>query len=64
MDQPYNLILFVVSFLNKIVKQSTTIMDFIRYACVNLGEAWAPREIAERAICLDGDIGEVLQKLK
>ena len=34
------------------------------YACVNLGEAWAPREIAERAICLDGDIGEVLQKLK
>ncbi len=34
------------------------------YACVNLGEAWAPREIAERAICLDGDIGEVLKKLK
>ena len=34
------------------------------YACVNLGEAWAPGEIAERAICLDGDIGEVLQKLK
>lgn len=34
------------------------------YACVNLGEAWVPREIAERAICLDGDIGEVLQKLK
>lgn len=34
------------------------------YACVNLGEAWAPGKIAERAICLDGDIGEVLQKLK
>ena len=34
------------------------------YACVNLGEAWAPREIAESAICLDGDIGEVLKKLK
>ena len=29
------------------------------YACVNLGEAKAPREIANRSICIDGDIGEV-----
>lgn len=34
------------------------------YACVNLGEAWAPREIAERSICMNGDIGEILEKLK
>ena len=30
------------------------------YACVNYGEAVAPKEIAERAICIDGDIGEIL----
>ena len=34
------------------------------YACVNLGEAWAPREIADRSICVHGDIGEALKKLK
>ena len=33
------------------------------YACVNLGEVWAPGEIADRAICMEGDIGEVLKKL-
>lgn len=30
------------------------------YACVNQGEAFAPKEIAERSVCIDGDIGEVL----
>lgn len=33
------------------------------YACVNLGQAVAPREIMERSICIDGDIGEVLECL-
>ena len=33
------------------------------YACVNLGEAGAPKEIASRSICIDGDIGEVLKRL-
>ncbi|MGN0972012.1 MAG: SIR2 family NAD-dependent protein deacylase, partial [Aristaeellaceae bacterium] len=33
------------------------------YACVNRGQAWAPRDIAERAICLDADIGDVLAAL-
>ena len=33
------------------------------YSCVNLGEAWAPGEIGDRAICIDGDIGEVLQNM-
>ncbi|HIX60571.1 MAG TPA: Sir2 silent information regulator family NAD-dependent deacetylase [Candidatus Blautia gallistercoris] len=34
------------------------------YACINLGEAYAPGEIANRSVCIDGDIGEVLKKLK
>ena len=34
------------------------------YACLNYDEAFAPNEIAGRSICLDGDVGEVLSKLK
>lgn len=34
------------------------------YAYVNLEEADAPREIANQSICIDGDIGEVLKKIK
>ena len=34
-----------------------------RYACINFGEAYAPQEIADRAICMDGDIGETLALL-
>jgi NAD-dependent SIR2 family protein deacetylase len=33
------------------------------YACLNYGEAYAPKEIAEQSICLDGDIGDLLEKL-
>lgn len=33
------------------------------YACVNYGEAFCPGEIADRSICIDGDIGEVLDLL-
>ena len=33
------------------------------YACVNYGEAFCPGEIADRSICIDGDIGEVLKAL-
>lgn len=33
------------------------------YACVNLGEAFAPKEIEERSVCIDGDIGEMLKNL-
>jgi NAD-dependent SIR2 family protein deacetylase len=32
------------------------------YCCINLGEAVAPKEIAERSICVDADIGQVLNK--
>ena len=31
------------------------------YACVNMNEAYAPREISDRAICIDGDIGDVIE---
>lgn len=34
------------------------------YACINYGEAFAPNEIAKRSICIDSDIGAVLEKLK
>jgi NAD-dependent SIR2 family protein deacetylase len=30
------------------------------YACINYGEAVAPREIEKRSICINGDIGEVI----
>ncbi|MCC8356528.1 MAG: Sir2 silent information regulator family NAD-dependent deacetylase [Oscillospiraceae bacterium] len=33
------------------------------YACINLGEAFCPREIAPQAICIDNDIGSVLTML-
>ena len=31
------------------------------YVTLNLGEALCPREIASRSLCIDGDIGKVLQ---
>ena len=33
------------------------------YACLNFGEAFAPKEIEHKAICINGDIGEVLGRL-
>ncbi len=33
------------------------------YACVNLGEASAPKELGARSICIDADIGSVLDRL-
>ena len=33
-----------------------------RYVCVNQGQAYAPRELGERSLCLDGDIGAVLRE--
>ena len=34
------------------------------YACINLGEADAPDDIAARSICIGGDIGAVLEGLR
>ena len=33
------------------------------YACINYGEALCPDDIQDRAICIDGDIGEALRRL-
>jgi hypothetical protein len=32
------------------------------YACLNYGEAFCPEEIADRSICIDGDIATILQE--
>ena len=34
------------------------------YACVNRGQADCPREIGERAVCVDADIGDVVAMLR
>ena len=34
------------------------------YACINQGEAVCPAEIAQRSICIDGDLAEVLARLR
>ena len=34
------------------------------YACINRGEAVFPTEIEGRSVCIDGDIGEVLDDLR
>ncbi len=34
------------------------------YACINYGEAFCPKAIEDRSICIDKDIGEVLEVLK
>ena len=33
------------------------------YVCINLGEAYAPREIEARSICINADIGSVLMQI-
>lgn len=34
------------------------------YACINDGQAYAPREIRERSICINGDIHQILNALQ
>ena len=34
------------------------------YACINQGQAVCPHEIGKQSICIDGDIGEVLARLR
>ncbi len=33
------------------------------YACINYGEAFAPRDIEKRSLCMDGDIGRILEEV-
>ncbi len=34
------------------------------YACLNYGEAFAPEEIKNKSICINGDIGAVLNQIQ
>ena len=34
------------------------------YACLNYSEAFCPRKIEDRSICIDGDAGAILEQLK
>ena len=36
----------------------------VPYACVNYGEALCPEDIGKQAICIDGDIGMVIDELR
>lgn len=40
----------------KRVKENSTAV----YACINMGEAFAPKEIIKQSILIDGDIGDVM----
>jgi len=33
------------------------------YACINYGEAFCPKDIEDRSICIDGDIVAILNKI-
>ena len=34
------------------------------YVCINYGEAVCPKDIRKQAICINGDIGAILQNLQ
>lgn len=49
--------------------EKITFLDVYRntqaiYACINYGDAAAPEEIAERSVCIDDDIRNVLEQIK
>lgn len=33
------------------------------YVCINMGEAYAPEEIKDKSVCINGDINDILNKL-
>ena len=40
--------------------QMTAANEKAAYACLNYGEAFCPKQIEKQAVCLNGDIGEIL----
>ncbi|MBR0520923.1 MAG: Sir2 silent information regulator family NAD-dependent deacetylase [Spirochaetales bacterium] len=44
--------------------QMTAVNPKSVYACINYSEAYSIRQIERQSICIDGDIGEVLNKLR
>ena len=43
--------------------QMTMANDNAVYVCINYGEAFCPKEIADRSICINGDIETILEEL-
>lgn len=43
--------------------QYTAQNELAVYACLNMGQAYAPDEIAGRSICIDGDIAEIVARM-
>ena len=43
--------------------QMTAKIPRATYACINRGEVFCPAEIADRAVCIDGDIGDILARI-
>lgn len=44
--------------------QMTSANNKAVYACLNYSEANCPKEIISQSVCIDGDIGEILEELK
>lgn len=44
--------------------QMTRENDKAVYACINYGEAFCPAEIGDRSVCIDGDIGEIMDEIR
>ena len=44
--------------------QMTSVNPMAIYACINYGESYCPRDIEDQSICIDGDVGEILDKLE
>lgn len=42
----------------------TNSLNHAHYICINLNEAYAPKEISERSICIDEDIKKVLEDIR
>lgn len=42
----------------------TGMLDKASYICINLDDAYAPSDIRNKSICINDDIGKVLEKLK
>ncbi|MCR5783005.1 MAG: hypothetical protein K6G90_09770, partial [Clostridia bacterium] len=43
--------------------QMTAANEKAVYACLNYGEAYCPKQIEKQAICLDGDVGEIIDAM-
>ncbi|WP_455542101.1 hypothetical protein [Intestinibacter sp.] len=41
----------------------TNALKNAHYICINKGESYAPKEIEKKSICVNCDIGEIIEKL-